>query len=162
MGKYVAENTVKKMIQANKQIKGAKVAILGITFKENCPDSRNTKVVDIIHELEEYGIEVKVFDPVANAKEVKEEYGIDLCSMEDIKDIDAVIVTVAHEECKNIKLEDLKKLYKDYYDQNNEVLEEIAAALDKDCDNRKQVLIDVKGIFNRKKAENMNYLYWRL
>lgn len=162
MGKYVAENTVKKMIQANKQIKGAKVAILGITFKENCPDSRNTKVVDIIHELEEYGIEVKVFDPVANAKEVKEEYGIDLCSMEDIKDIDAVIVTVAHEECKNIKLEDLKKLYKDYYDQNNEVLEEIAAALDKDCDNRKQVLIDVKGIFDRKEAENMNFLYWRL
>lgn len=162
MGKYVAENTVKKMIQANKQIKGAKVAILGITFKENCPDSRNTKVVDIIHELEEYGIEVKVFDPVANAKEVKEEYGIDLCSMEDIKDIDAVIVTVAHEEFKNIKLEDLKKLYKDYYDQNNEVLEEIAAALDKDCDNRKQVLIDVKGIFDRKEAENMNFLYWRL
>jgi UDP-N-acetyl-D-galactosamine dehydrogenase len=162
MGKYVAENTVKKMIQANKQIKGAKVAILGITFKENCSDSRNTKVVDIIRELEEYGIEVKVFDPVANAKEVKEEYGIDLCSMEDIKDIDAVIVTVAHEEFKNISLEDLKKLYKDYDNQNNEVLEEIAATLDEDSDNSKQVLIDVKGIFNRKEAEDMNYLYWRL
>jgi UDP-N-acetyl-D-galactosamine dehydrogenase len=162
MGKYVAENTVKKMIQADKQIKGAKVAILGITFKENCPDSRNTKVVDIIHELKEYGIEIQVVDPVADSKEVKEEYGIDLCNMEDIKDVDAVVVAVAHEEFKNIKLEDLKKLYKNYYDQNNEALEEVAAALDEDCDNRKQVLIDVKGIFNRKEAENVNYLYWRL
>jgi len=162
MGKYVAENTVKKMIQANKQIKGSKVAILGITFKENCPDSRNTKVVDIIDELKEYGVEVQVVDPVADEKEVKEEYSIDLCIMEDIKDVDAVVVAVAHEEFKNISLEDLKKLYKDYDDQNNEVLEEVAAALDKDCDNRKQVLIDVKGIFDRKEAENMNYLYWRL
>lgn len=162
MGKYVAENTVKKMIQANKQIKGGKVAILGITFKENCPDSRNTKVIDIIHELKEYGVEVQVVDPVADIREVKEEYGIDLYNIEDVKDVDAIIVAVAHEEFKNIKLEDLKKFYKDYYSQKNEVLEEIAAALDEDIDNRKQVLIDVKGIFNRKEAENMNYLYWRL
>jgi UDP-N-acetyl-D-galactosamine dehydrogenase len=162
MGKYVAENTVKKMIQANKQIKGAKVAILGITFKENCPDSRNTKVVDIIHELKEYGVEVQVVDPVADVKEVKEEYSIDLCNMEDIKDVDAVVVAVAHDEFRNIKLEDLKKFYKDYYAQNNEAFEEVAVALDKDWDNRKQVLIDVKGIFDRKEAENMNFLYWRL
>jgi UDP-N-acetyl-D-galactosamine dehydrogenase len=162
MGKYVAENTVKKMIQANKQIKGGKVAILGITFKENCPDSRNTKVIDIIHELNEYGVEVQVVDPVADVKEVKEEYGIDLCNMEDIKDVEAVVVAVAHEEFKNIKLEDLKKLYKDYYDQNNEVLEEVAATWDEGSDDRKQILIDVKGIFKRKEAENMNYLYWRL
>lgn len=162
MGKYVAENTVKKMIQANKQIKGGKVAILGITFKENCPDSRNTKVIDIIHELKEYGIKVQVVDPVADIREVKEEYGINLCNMEDIKDVDAVVVAVAHEEFKNISLEDLKKLYKDYCTQNNEVLEEVAAALEEDIDSRKQVLIDVKGIFNRKEAEDMNYLYWRL
>ena len=76
MGKYVAENTVKKMIQANRQIKGAKVAILGITFKENCPDSRNTRVIDIVRELQEYGIQVQVIDPVADAGEVKREYGI--------------------------------------------------------------------------------------
>jgi UDP-N-acetyl-D-galactosamine dehydrogenase len=162
MGKYVAENTVKKMIQANKQIKGGKVAILGITFKENCPDSRNTKVIDIIHELKEYGVEVQVVDPVADIKEVKEEYGIDLYNIEDVKDVDAIIVAVAHEEFKDIKLEDLKKFYKDYNGQNNEVLEEIATTLEGDIDNRKQVLIDVKGIFNRKEAENMNYLYWRL
>jgi UDP-N-acetyl-D-galactosamine dehydrogenase len=162
MGKYVAENTVKKMIQANKQIKGAKVAILGITFKENCPDSRNTKVVDIIQELKEYGVEVQVVDPVADQKEVKEEYGIELYNIEEIKDVDAVVVAVAHEEFTNIKLEDLKELYKDYYEQNNEVLEEVAAILDNNCDNGKQVLIDVKGIFDRKEAEDMNYLYWRL
>ncbi|WP_427337951.1 nucleotide sugar dehydrogenase [Caloranaerobacter sp. DY30410] len=161
MGKYVAENTVKKMIQANKQIKGAKVAILGITFKENCPDSRNTKVVDIIQELKEYGVQVQVFDPVADPKEVKEEYGIDLCSMDEIKDVDTVVVAVAHEEFKNIKLEDLKKLYKSRI-LEADTIEEVAATLDKDCDNGKQVLIDVKGIFDRKEAENMNYLYWRL
>lgn len=162
MGKYVAENTVKKMIQANKQIKGGKVAILGITFKENCPDSRNTKVIDIIHELEEYGIEVRVVDPVADIKEVKEEYGIHLYDMEYVENVDAVVIAVAHEEFKNIKLEDLKKFYKDYYVQNNEALDEIATTLEGDVDNRKQVLIDVKGIFNRKEAEDMNYLYWRL
>jgi len=162
MGKYVAENTVKKMIQANKQIKGAKVAILGITFKENCPDSRNTKVVDIIHELKEYGVQVQVVDPVADSKEVKEEYGIDLCSIEDIKDVDAIIVAVAHDEFRNINLEDLKKLYKEYYIRGNGTIEGTAAALDKDGDNNKQVLIDVKGIFDRKEAEDMNYLYWRL
>lgn len=162
MGKYVAENTVKKMIQANIQIKGAKVVILGITFKENCPDSRNTKVIDIMRELEEYGIQVQVVDPIANPEEVRKEYGIELYNVKEIKDIDAVIVAVAHKEFTSIKLEDLKDKYKKYHDQNNQALEEIAVTLDKDCDNGKQVLIDVKGIFNRKEAEDMNYLYWRL
>lgn len=162
MGKYVAENTVKKMIQANKQIKGAKVAILGITFKENCPDSRNTKVIDIIQELMEYGVQVQVVDPVADAKEVKKYYGIQLSNIEEIKNVDAVVVAVGHDEFKNIKLEDLKKLYKGYCEKHGDLFGEIAAALDTDCDSAKQVLIDVKGIFNRKEAEDMNYLYWRL
>ncbi len=162
MGKYVAENTVKKMIQSNKQIKCSRVVILGITFKENCPDSRNTKVIDIIYELKEYGVEVQVVDPIADAKEVKEEYGIDLCNMEDVKDVDAVVVAVAHKQFTNVKLRDLKKLYRNYYKQNNEASEQIAVTLDKDCNNTKQVLIDVKGIFNRLEAENMNYFYWRL
>ena len=163
MGKYVAENTVKKMIQANRQIKGAKVAILGITFKENCPDSRNTRVIDIVRELQEYGIQVQVVDPVADVGEVKREYGIDLCKLEDISGVDAVVVAVAHDEFKRINLEDLKNLYKRYdNDKNNEVLEEIAATLHEDSDNSKLVLIDVKGIFDRKQAEDLNYLYWRL
>ncbi|SMC39465.1 nucleotide sugar dehydrogenase [Sporomusa malonica] len=162
MGKYVAENTVKKMIQANKQIKGAKVAILGITFKENCPDSRNTKVVDIIQELKEYGVQVQVVDPVANIEEVKEEYGIDLYRLEDTKDVDAVVVTVAHNEFTALQLEDLKALYKVGNLSDIDALQEVTATLDEDCDSTKLVLIDVKGIYDHTKAEDMNYLYWRL
>ena len=101
MGKYVAENTVKLMIKANKQIKGAKVAILGLTFKENCPDVRNTKVIDIINELKEYGINTVIHDPQADKKEVSDVYGIELKETEDIKDVDAVILAVPHEEYKN-------------------------------------------------------------
>lgn len=162
MGKYVAENTVKQMIQANKQIKGAKVAILGITFKENCPDSRNTKVVDIIQELMEYGVQVQVADPVADIEVVKEEYGIQLYNIEEIKDIDAVIVAVAHDEFRDLKLEDLKVLYKVGNLYEIDGLKEVAATLDGDCNSAKLVLIDVKGMFDRKDAEEMNYLYWRL
>lgn len=162
MGKYVAENTVKKMIQVNKQIYGAKVAILGFTFKENCPDSRNTKVIDIIQELKEYGIQVQVIDPLADREEVKKEYGINLLnSLEDVKDVDAVMVAVFHDEFINLKLDDLKRLYKmGNVPKNNDL--EVAATLSQDCNRPKQVLIDIKGIFNRKEAESMNYLYWRL
>src|SRR5699024_148597 len=87
MGKYVAENTVKKMIKADKQINISKVAIFGDTFKENLPDVRNTKVVDVIKELEEYGVDVKVVDPVADKEDLWHGYRINLCEMEDIKEI---------------------------------------------------------------------------
>jgi len=140
MGKYVAENTLKQLIKADRQIKGCKVVIMGITFKENCPDIRNSKVMDIINELKEYGIEVKVVDPLAEEKEVEREYGIKLNKLEDITDVDAVIFAVPHERFKNISLKDLKKIYKD----------------------NKLVLIDIKGMFNKKEAESLNYLYWRL
>lgn len=142
MGKYVAENTVKNMIKVNKQINGSKVAIFGITFKENCPDVRNTKVVDVINELEEYGVEVKVVDPVADKEDLLNEYKINPCSMEDIKEIDAVIFAVPHEEFKDIKLEEIKKLFKSTENKN--------------------VLIDIKGMFDRKESEDMNYQYWGL
>jgi UDP-N-acetyl-D-galactosamine dehydrogenase len=161
MGKYIAENTVKKMIQANKQIKGAKVAVLGITFKENCPDSRNTKVIDIIEELQEYGIRVLVVDPWANAVEVEKEYGILLSRLDEIKAIDAVIVAVAHHEFKKITLEEMKTLYRNEH-RYEFVHLETAATLVKDYDDNKPVLIDVKGIFDRKEVQKMNYLYWRL
>lgn len=140
MGKYIAENAVKQLIKTNKQIKGARVAVLGITFKENCPDIRNSKVIDIIKELREYDVEVVVSDPIADYSEVLHEYKLELKELEDVDSIDAVIIAVKHMVYDNIKLEDLKKLF-----QTN-----------------KPVLIDVKGLFNRKDAENMEFTYWRL
>jgi UDP-N-acetyl-D-glucosamine/UDP-N-acetyl-D-galactosamine dehydrogenase len=164
MGKYVAESTVKKMIKANKQINGAKVAIFGVTFKENCPDVRNTKVVDVIKELEEYGVDVKVVDPQADKEDLWREYRINLCEAEDIKEMDAVIFAVPHDEFKAIKLEDIKMMFGQKGNINSEVMNEVAAtaefemAIDrKDC-----VLMDLKGMFNRKEAEDAGVAYWRL
>jgi UDP-N-acetyl-D-galactosamine dehydrogenase len=159
MGKYVAENTVKKMIKANKQINGSKVAIFGVTFKENCPDVRNTKVIDIISELEEYGIEVKVVDPVGDKEDLWREYRINPSKIEEIIDIDAAIFAVSHDEFKTIKLEDIKKMFR-----STDMIGEVAATAESnvricrnDC-----VVIDVKGMFDRKEAEQIGYLYWRL
>lgn len=140
MGKYVAENTVKNLIKADKQIKGAKVAIFGITFKENCPDVRNTKVIDIKLELEEYGIDVKVVDPLADKEDLWHEYRINPCDINEIKEMDALIFAVPHEEFKSLNIKDIKEMYW----------------------NHKPVLIDVKGMFNRKEVESENFLYWRL
>lgn len=159
MGKYVAENTVKNMIKANKQINGSKVAVFGITFKENCPDVRNTKVVDIIRELEEYGVQVMVVDPVADKKEVWHEYKIQLYDIEEIQGVDAIIFAVPHEEFKPLRLEDVKKMYGFVGHASPEVMAEAAVAIDAD---EPYILIDVKGMFNRKEAEDMGFLYWRL
>jgi len=98
MGKFIAEKTVKKMIETDRKIKGARVAVLGLTFKENCEDLRNSRVVDVISELQSYGVEVLVFDPVANKLNAKEEYGIDLVRFEDLTRIDAIVAAVAHDE----------------------------------------------------------------
>lgn len=157
MGKHVAENTVKLMIQGDKQIKGAKVAILGITFKENCPDVRNTKVIDIINELIEYGVKVLVHDPQADKEEVYNEYGIELCELEEINSVDAVILAVPHEEYKNITLDKISELYNDKYSYLNEIEEKSDDDLIE-----KKVLIDIKGMFSREEAKDKNYLYWRL
>lgn len=164
MGKYVGESTVKNLIQANKQVKGANVAILGMTFKEDCPDVRNSKVIDIITELKEYGINVFVTDPIANAKEVKEEYGVELIKLEDINDIDAVILAVGHKEYLNLDLETIKELYRvnKLALNNGQTLDEVAFTEEKIENEDKLVLIDVKGVLNRKEAESKNYLYWRL
>jgi UDP-N-acetyl-D-galactosamine dehydrogenase len=140
MGKYVAENTLKQLIKAGRQIEGCKILVMGITFKENCPDIRNSKVIDIINELKEYEIEVDIVDPLAEESEVQREYGMNLSKLEDVTDIDAIIFAVPHEKFKNITLKDLKKIYKD----------------------DKLVLIDIKGMFSKKVAEDLNYLYWRL
>lgn len=165
MGKYVAENTVKRMIKANKPINGSKVAIFGFTFKENCPDVRNTKVIDILKELEEYGVEVLVVDPVADKDDLWKGYRINQYTVDEIKDIDAVIFAVPHEEFKTIKLEDIKKMYRTTNISYLEVMKEVAATsenVESTNFNNECVLIDVKGMINQKEAENFGYVYWRL
>ena len=140
MGKYVAENIVKNLIKADKTVKGAKVAILGFTFKENCPDTRNTKVFDIIKELSEYGIKPLVIDPIADISEVKHLYGIEFADINAIHDMDAIVLAVAHSEFKKLTLSQINNLF----------------------GKGKKVLIDIKGIMHRKEYENAGYLYWRL
>ncbi len=154
MAKYVAENTVKSLIKANKRVKGAKVAVLGITFKENCPDTRNTKVVDIIDELKKYGINVVVTDPVANKQEVMEEYRVELIDFEEIDGVDAVILAVSHSKYRNMNISDFSKLY-----YGNYALDEVAASSEV---NEKNVLIDVKGIMDKDSVNKERYIYWRL
>jgi UDP-N-acetyl-D-galactosamine dehydrogenase len=143
MGRYVVENLVKNLIKADVPVKDAKVAILGFTFKENCPDTRNTRVIDIVNELKEYGIVPMIADPQADAKEAKHEYNIEFDSIENIKDIDALIIAVAHDEFLKLSNSDLNKFYKE-------------------IPNEKKVLIDIKGLLNRKEYEAIGYKYWRL
>lgn len=140
MGRYVAENVVKNLIAADKAVKGAKVAILGFTFKENCPDTRNTKVIDIIKELQEYGIDPLIADPTADAVEAKRLYGVDFFTMNDIRDMDAVVLTVAHTEFSSLTIEQVDKFF--------------GAG--------KKVILDLKGLLDRKEYENAGYSYWRL
>lgn len=164
MGKYIAENTVKKMIKANKQIKGSTVAIFGFTFKENCPDVRNTKVVDIINELKEYEIEVRVVDPVADKSDLWHGYQIKPYKVEEITNIDAVIFAVPHEEFRSIKLNEIKRMFRTTEVTNSDTVDEVGAIDKSDTDVLKKecVLIDVKGMFNRQEAEILGYLYWGL
>ncbi len=142
MGKYVAESLVKDLIRADIPVKRAKVAILGFTFKENCPDTRNTKVIDIYKELGEYGIVPIVVDPAADADEAKRLYGIDFKGIEDIKEVDAVIIAVAHEEFKSLGKKDIDAFY--------------------NLRHQKKVLMDIKGVLNRTEYLTEDYLYWRL
>lgn len=143
MGKYVAESVVKNLIKADVAIKNAKVAILGFTFKENCPDTRNTKIIDIYNELKEYGIIATVADPVADKNEASHLYGMEFVDISDIKNCDAVILAVAHEEFKTLSNVDFDKMFKV-------------------ADNSKKVLADIKGLLDRKAYENAGYIYWRL
>ena len=141
MGKYVAENCVKNLIiGAGKNVKDANVAILGFTFKENCPDTRNTRVIDIVHELQEYGINPVIADPVADAAEAKRLYGIEFTEPDAVRGMDAVILAVAHDRFKNCT----------------------AADMDRFFGPGRKVLLDIKGIFSRSEYENAGYVYWRL
>ena len=142
MGKYVAESMVKNLIKADIPVKGAKVAILGFTFKENCPDTRNTKVIDIYKELGEYGITPIVVDPAADADEAKRLYGITFETMDAVKDMDAVIVAVAHTQFLDIKKSDIGAFFHPVH--------------------KKKVFMDIKGLFDREEYLTEDYLYWRL
>ena len=112
MGKWIAEKVVKQMINNEVHIKNAKVLVMGLTFKEDCPDLRNSKVVDIIDELKAYGVTPIVVDPLADAKEAKHEYGLDLVNLEDVKEVDAIVLAVAHKEYKKLQKDDFNKLLK--------------------------------------------------
>lgn len=162
MGKYVAENVIKNMIKADKQIKGSMVVIFGVTFKENCPDVRNTKVVDVISELKEYGINIKVVDPVADKENLQNTYGIKLHNLEEIDGIDAAVFAVPHKEFKSLELEDVKKMFNQKWNSPQNMTKEIAATSAEKTSDNKYVLLDIKGIFDKKKAEDMNFQYWRL
>jgi UDP-N-acetyl-D-galactosamine dehydrogenase len=100
MGAWIAAQVVKLMIRKDVTIKNSRVLVLGITFKENCPDIRNTKVVDVVKELEQFGCKVDIYDPWANAGEVKHEYGIDITSSYEMSDYNAIVLAVAHNEFK--------------------------------------------------------------
>lgn len=144
MGEFVADAAVKKMINAGQAPKKSKVVILGLTFKENCPDTRNSKVDDIIKSLNNYGIEPIIVDPWASERDAMHEYGVTLTKLEDVKDVDCVIVAVAHNEFKALSLDDIKVLF------NNDLADE------------EKVLIDVKGLYSVKELEKSKLSYWRL
>lgn len=144
MGKFVADSAVKNLIKADKLVRTAKVAILGFTFKENCPDTRNSKIVDIINGLKEYGISPVIVDPQAAKDEAEREYGIKIHDISDIKDMDMVILAVNHREFAAMSLDDIDALF----DQNTPA--------------NRRVLVDVKSILDPEEVAKKGYIYWRL
>ena len=140
MGKFIVENVVKKLIKADKHVKHARVAILGFTFKENCPDTRNSKVFDIVSELREYGIEPVIADPTADAAEAKRLYDVEFKDVDNITNMDAVILAVAHDKFASFSMSDVDRFFGE----------------------GKKILIDVKGVLNRHEYEDAGYSYWRL
>jgi UDP-N-acetyl-D-galactosamine dehydrogenase len=139
MGKFIAEQTIKHMIASGSYIKGAKVNVMGLTFKENCSDLRNSKVVDIICELQAYGVDVFVTDPRAASSEALQAYGVSLLPWSDLPRADAIVAAVAHREYTGMTVEDLgRKLV------------------------RGGAFIDVKSAFDRGALESAGYKLWRL
>lgn len=143
MGRYVVENLIKSLIKADITVKNARVAILGFCFKENCPDTRNTRVYDMVTELKDYGINPLISDPLADPEEVRREYGIELTAIDEIRDMDAVIIAVAHNELKVLFHKEPDRLFKT-------------------ADNSNKVIFDLKGILSRQEFEKAGYSYWSL
>lgn len=143
MGAFVADATIKELIKAGKAPRNCKVVIFGLTFKENCPDTRNSKVEDIIKRLEEFEIKPLVVDPWASERDAMKEYGVNLTKLDDIKDVDCIILAVAHNEFKELSLSKLKSLFKESNDNE-------------------KILIDVKGLHSVKELKKSGMKYWRL
>lgn len=143
MGKFVADAAIKELIKVGKAPKKSNIAIFGLTFKENCPDTRNSKVADIIKRLNEFEINPQIVDPWATEEDAMKEYGVKLTKLEDIKDLDCIILAVAHNEFKELSLEKLKLYFKNIED-------------------KEKVLLDVKGIYSIKALDASKMNYWRL
>ncbi|MFC6333769.1 nucleotide sugar dehydrogenase [Paenibacillus septentrionalis] len=143
MGQFISEAIIKKMILADKLIKKSKVAIFGLTFKENTPDIRNSKVLDIINSLRDYGVEPIIVDPYANKDESKEVYGITLTNIDEVRDIDCLVLAVAHDEFKKISWNQINDFF-------------ITG------DNSNKIIVDIKGILQKRELESYGYNYWRL
>ena len=144
MGKYVADSAIKQMILAGKSPKKSNVVILGLTFKENCPDTRNSKVDDIIKRLAEFEIKPIVVDPWASERDAMHEYGVTLTKLADVKDADCVIVAVAHNEFRALSLDDIKALFRN------------------DSADNEKVLVDVKGLYKISDLKASGMKWWRL
>lgn len=144
MGKYVADSAIKQMILAGKSPKKSNVVILGLTFKENCPDTRNSKVGDIVKRLAEFEIKPIVVDPWASEHDAKREYGVTLTKLSDVNDADCVIVAVAHNEFRALSLNNIKALY------------------NKNSTDNEKVLIDVKGLYEIADLKESGMKWWRL
>ena len=140
MGKYIAERTIKILITAGRPVRNARVAVLGLTFKENIPDLRNTRVIDIITELKDYGVHVLVHDPMADPAEVNHYYGLTMTAVQDIQEVDAVIVAVAHQAYQHLGLAGMSGL----------------------CRSGRPIVVDVKAIFDPEEARRLGIHYWRL
>ncbi len=139
MGRFIAQRTVKEMVRAGHDVRGATVTVLGLTFKEDCPDLRNSKVVNIIRELQDFGVAVQVADPLANPEEAQHEYGVRLVPFKQLKPADALVAAVAHADYRNLDIGDLKRLLKD-----------------------PPLVVDVKSMFERASLETAGIRLWRL
>ena len=140
MGQFVADAAVREMTFCGKTVRDAKVAVLGMTFKENCPDIRNSRVIDVLRRLQEYGIRPLVSDPYADPDEVKRVYGVELCDLDSIRDMDCVIIAVAHDAFRKAGVDALLRMF----------------------DGGDKVLVDVKGMFTRKETAALGIRHWRL
>ena len=144
MGSFVADAVIKSLIQADLNVRHANIYVFGITFKEDCPDIRNSRAFDVLKRLAEYGITTKVVDPAADKKEAKHEFGIDLVDMEEVREADCLIFLVAHKQFKELQMAEIDALY-------NQKL-----------DNNQRVIIDVKSIFEANAFKSKDYIYWNL
>ncbi len=140
MARFVADAIIKQLVLTGKSVKNARVVILGITFKENCPDIRNSKVADMINCLKQYGIEPDVVDPLADYEETKKVYGLNIRKPESINDADCLVFAVSHEQYKNLTTDEIEKM----------------------TGHGEKVIIDIKGIVNKKEVLDRGYRYWSL